>query len=104
MALEKSYSIYGAAVSGYFRVAEINVIYRNAYDDPDADTFYCEFRLDAVNGPSGNLIHGGDGLQNGDTWYRFMPTDTLTNGVSSLPEACYNHLKTLENFSEATDH
>jgi len=104
MALEKPYSIYGATVSGYFRVAQMNVVYNHGYNDPTADEFYCEFRLDAVNGPEGNPIHGGNNLQNGDTWYRFMPEDTLISGVRSLPEACYNHLKTMDIFSEATDH
>tara|TARA_Y100000401_G_C8235547_1_gene180338 strand:+ start:63 stop:374 length:312 start_codon:yes stop_codon:yes gene_type:complete len=103
MALEKTHTIYGAEVSGYYRVADIDVVYRNFHGEADLDEFFCRFRVEALNGPNGAHMMGNEEA-NGNTTYHFVPSGTLTSGIVSLPEACYNYLKSLDTFSDATDH
>jgi hypothetical protein len=117
MALEKKHTIFGPELDGYYRVSSLNVQYKNGFNE--FPQYSCEFTLEGYLGPTGIKLRNEEDtqylfLEEGPAvpesinevigTYEFAPTGAMDNGFEDLTPQAYEYLKSLEAFSDATDH
>jgi len=104
MALRKAYTDgNGNSVDGYFRVREVHTQYEK--DKGGDAVLNCSCSLETYD--YDNIAESSNGQQLDmniyDSGVFELPTECVSSGVSSLTEAAYTHLKTLEIFSGSAD-
>lgn len=112
MALRKTYTDRdGNSVDGYFRVRELSTQYEKDKGEDAALNCSCQLETfdysNAAESVNGDQLEGGSGMNMSEapiiSGSFELPSGFVSSGVSSLTEAAYIHLKTLEVFNGAED-
>ncbi len=112
MALRKTYTDGdGNSVDGYFRVRELRTQYEKDKGEDAVLNFSCQLETfdysNIAESANGDQLEGGANMNMSEapliSGVFELPSDCASSGVSSLTEAAYRHLKTLEIFDGAED-